>query len=116
MVLLIVVSQAIVIPSSVYSFSSGLNAGINTPAPEIILTTPQSEVFVGESIQLILESINFDGSTTDISSHPDVEYLNSNFDKNFISISNTGLVVAGKRGVAYVLLGSSCRTKNQGRV
>lgn len=72
-------------------------------APDIILTVPTTELLVGESVQLVVETLNEDGSRTDITSDPNTSYKLLDFENEIAGISSTGLVTTQKRGTFFVL-------------
>ena len=74
-----------------------------SPSRDIFLMAPKSELLVGETIQLSVDSILYDGTLTNVSDDPKLRYQITNLERGYIAISSAGEVTAQKRGSAFIL-------------
>lgn len=71
-------------------------------APPIVLTPSKSFLIIGESLQLKVETINDDGTKTDVTNDPNTLFEISNISAELVSLSSDGRVTGKTRGIALI--------------
>ncbi len=74
------------------------------PPPEIVVSAPQTDLSVGETLQLTVEEIQEDGSRITITSDPETSFSLIDANENRVTVSSSGLLTAIERGNPSVMV------------